>query len=97
MTEQKRLTITDTRQIDLDYVSLDVAIERLTNAMKEGFTGVELEVERGYYDSHSAIFKVTKTREENDQEYDRRMQRQKSYQDHRRLEYERMKKEFGDA
>ncbi len=97
MTEQKRLTITDTLLIDLDYVSLEQAIERLTIAMKEGFTKVELEVERGYYDSHSAIFTVTKTREENDQEYDRRMQREKSYRDHRRLEYERMKKEFGDA
>ena len=97
MTEQKRLTITDTRQIDLDYVSLDVAIERLTNAMKEGFKVVELEVERGYYDSHSAVLKVTKTREETDQEYDDRMQREKYYQDSRRREYERMKKEFGDA
>ena len=97
MTEQKRRTVTDTRQINLDYVSLDVAIERITNAMKEGFTGVELEVERGYYDSQSAIFTVTKTREETEQEYNERMRRQKSYQDHRRLEYERMKKEFGDA
>ena len=97
MTEQKRRTVTDTRQINLDYVSLDVAIERLTNAMKEGFTGVELEVEGGYYDSQSAIFTVTKTREETEQEYNERMRRQKSYQDHRRLVYERMKKEFGDA
>jgi len=97
MTEQNRKTVTDTIQIDIDYVSLEMAIERLTNAMKDGFTHVELEVERGYYDSHSAIFTVTKTREENDQEYNERKQREKSYQDHRRLEYERMKKEFGDA
>ena len=97
MTEQNRKTVTDTIQIDIDYVSLKVAIERLTDAMKDGFTQVELEVERGYYDSQSAILKVMKTREETDQEYDDRMHREKSYHDYRRLEYERMKKEFGDA
>lgn len=97
MTKQNRKTVTDTIQIDIDYVSLETAIERLTNAMKDGFTQVELEVESGYYDSHSAILKVKKTREETDQEYDDRMQREKYYQDSRRREYERMKKEFGDA
>lgn len=97
MTKQNRQTITDTRQIDIDYVSLETAIGKLTDAMKDGFTNVELEVERGYYDSHSAILKVTKTREETDQEYYDRMQRGQYYQDRRRQEYERMKKEFGDA
>ena len=97
MTKQNRKTVTDTIQIDIDYMSLEVAIERLTDAMKDGFTQVELEVESGYYDSHSAILKVMKTREETDQEYDDRMQREKYYQDSRRREYERMKKEFGDA
>lgn len=97
MTKQNRKTVTDTREIDIDYMSLETVIERLTNAMKDGFAQVELEVETGYYDSHTAILKVIKNREENDQEYNERTQREKSYQDHRRQEYERMKKEFGDA
>jgi hypothetical protein len=97
MTAQKRQQITETRQLHIDYCSIQTAIANLTEAMEQGFKNVELEVERGYYDSASAILNVTKVREENDQEYNERMQRQKSYQDHRRLEYERMKKEFGDA
>lgn len=96
MTKQNRKTVTDTIQIDIDYVSLETAIERLTNAMKDGFTQVELGV-GGYYDSHSAILKVMKTREETDQEYEDRMHREQYYRDNRRREYERMKKEFGDA
>lgn len=71
---------------------LEMVIERLTNAMKDGFTHVELEVETGYYGCHSAILKVTKNREETDQEYNERMQREQYYQDSRRREYERMKK-----
>lgn len=97
MTKQKRQTITDTRKIDIDYMSLEMAIERLTDAMKDGFTRIELEVESGYYDSHTAVFTVTGQREETDQEYESRMRKVKYLQEQRRKEYESMKKEFGDA
>lgn len=97
MTKQKRHQIIDTRKLDIDYMSLETAIGKLTDAMKDGFTRVELEVEGGYYDSHTAVFTVTKQREETDQEYNDRMQKEKYWKDRRRQEYERMKKEFGDA
>ena len=97
MTKQKRHTIVDTRKLDIDYVSLKTAIKMLTEAMEEGYTQVEFEVERGYYDSHTAVLTVTKQREETDQKYETRLLKEKFYQDRRRLEYERLKKEFGDA
>lgn len=97
MTAQKRQQITETRQLHIDYCSIQTAIANLTEAMKDGFTQVELEVEAGYYDSHTAVFTVTKQREETDQEYESRMRKVKYSQEQRRKEYERMKKEFGDA
>lgn len=97
MTKQTRHQIIDTRKLDIDYVSLESAIEMLTEAMKEGYTQVEFEVETGYYDSHTAVFTVTKQREETDQEYETRLLKEKNWQVARRKEYERLKKEFGDA
>ena len=97
MTAQKRQQITETRQLHIDYCSIQTAIANLTEAMEQGFTNVELEVERGYYDSASAILNVTKVREENDQEYNARLKRRECYENRRRREYESMKKEFGDA
>jgi hypothetical protein len=97
MTKQKRHQIIDTRKLDIDYVSLESAIKMLTEAMEEGYTQVEFEVETGYYDSHTAVFTVTKQREETDQEYETRLLKEKYWQEKRRTEYERLKKEFGDA
>lgn len=97
MTKQKRQTITDTRKLDIDYLSLESAIEILTEAMKDGYKQVEFEVERGYYDSHTAVFTVTKQREETDQEYEARLRKEDYLKQWKRAEYERLKKEFGDA
>jgi len=65
--------------------------------MEQGFTQVELEAERGYYDCVTAIFTVTKRREENDEEFNARLNREEFIRNSRRQEYERLKKEFGDA
>lgn len=97
MTAQKRQQIIETRKLDIDYCSIQTAIANLTEAMEQGFTQVELEVERGYYDSSSAIFTVTKNREENDEEFNARLEREEFFRNSRRQEYERLKKEFGGA
>lgn len=97
MTEQTRRKVTETRRLDIDYCFIDKAIEELTEARVDGFTRVEIEVERGYYDSCSAVVTVTKEREENDDEFNDRIQREQSLRNYRRLEYERLKKEFGGA
>jgi|694.fasta_scaffold06593_21 hypothetical protein len=97
MTAQKRQQITETRQLDIDYCSIQTAIANLTEAMEQGFTQVELEAERGYYDCVTAIFNVTKQREENDEEFNARLNREEFIRNSRRQEYERLKKEFGDA
>jgi len=97
MTAQNRRQITETRQLDIDYCSIQTAIANLKEAMEQGFTQVELEAERGYYDCVTAIFTVTKRREENDEEFNARLNREESIRNSRRQEYERLKKEFGDA
>ena len=97
MTKQKRQTVTETRNLDINYCSIDTAIEELKEAREQGFTQVELEAEQGYYDSCSAIFTVSKEREENDEEFNARLAREEYYRNTRRREYERLKKEFGDA
>jgi len=109
MTNQpKRIQVKETAEIDASNFTgkLEHLIAQLQDWMNEGeWEGIE-EYYDGGYDLSSPIveyYRLYKFREENDQEYEKRMkelEKQKAQElktkEKRRKEYEKLKKEFGE-
>ena len=109
MTNQpKRIQVKETAEIDASNFTgkLEHLIAQLQDWMNEGeWEGIE-EYCDGGYDLSSPIveyYRLYKFREENDQEYEKRMkelEKQKAQElktkEKRRKEYEKLKKEFGE-
>jgi hypothetical protein len=97
------------QEIEVDFCSLsgyqrytpDDLIRIANDMRQEGITGVEIDIEEGYYDSHSV--RTTHYRMETDKERDKRILKQerearerKELDDkRRRAQYELLKKEYG--
>ena len=83
----------DTKKI-VDLISI------LQELLLKGFTDVELDVEHSYYDEVRPVMEVTKIRKETDIEYNERIKKQQMAEAAReraqRLEYEKLRKKFGD-
>lgn len=99
----KRLIVTeDITTIDSDSIANFIdSLRRATGiASEKGYTNVRVEVRRyeePYSDWVSAECAVVGQRPETDEELAKRVNAEDAWKARRREEYERMKKEFGDA
>ena len=104
MTKQpKRIQVKETERYYRDFEgTLTEIITSLQNAIDDGWEGIENEYE--LYEDYSTPY-LYKHREENDKEYEKRMKqldKEKQVKDaakivskeHRRKEYEKLRKEF---
>jgi hypothetical protein len=107
MTKQpKRIQVKETERYYRDFEgTLTEIITSLQNAIDDGWEGIENEYE--LYEDYSTPY-LYKHREENDKEYEKRLKqldKEKQVKDvakivskeHRRKEYEKLRKEFEDT
>lgn len=104
MTEEQRRDVQESERIiegSWDTKKIADLIPILQELLSKGFTDVELDVENPYYDEVRPVMEVTRIRKETDMEYNERIKRQEMAQAAReraqRLEYEKLKKKFGDT
>jgi hypothetical protein len=109
MTKQpKRIQVRETERYCESYFedSLENIISELQSKLDEGWEGIEMGSDQWTQDHE--VFYLYKHRPENDTEYEKRMKqldKEKQVKDaakivskeHRRKEYERLKKEFEDT
>lgn len=104
MTKEQRRDVQESERIiegSWDTKKIADLIPILQELLSKGFTDVELDVEHGYYDEVRPVMEVTRIRKETDMEYNERIKSQEIAKAAReraqRLEYEKLKKKFGDA
>ena len=73
-------------------------IHKLKHLRSQGYSKVELDEESISYSSENVVvLKAIKYRKENDKEYKARIEQENQQKELRKLQYERLKKEFGNA
>jgi hypothetical protein len=70
---------------------LDYIISVLQKCKEDGWEGIDYD----YYDGEKEYY-VYKTRLETDEEYEKRMELEEQRKENRRIQYEQLKKEFGE-
>ena len=81
------------------YATRDLSdfIKNLQELHSEGWETVEIDKENYPYDNNDYYYlKVSKTRLENDEEYNKRIDEENEWKENRKREYEQLKKEFGE-
>ena len=103
MTKDQRQDVQESEKIiegSYDTKKIVDLISILQELLLKGFTDVELDVEHSYYDEVRPVMEVTKIRKETDIEYNERIKKQQMAEAAReraqRLEYEKLRKKFGD-
>lgn len=104
MTEEQRRDVQESERIiegSWDTKKIADLIPILQELLSKGFTDVELDVVNPYYDGVRPVMEVTRIRKETDMEYNERIKLQEMAEAVRereqRLEYEKLKKKFGDT
>ena len=101
----KKIQVKETKRYWGDFEgSLESIISQLQSELDEGWEGIETEYERDYGDCHDhEVFYLYKHRLETDKEYEKRMKlleeenrKKVKEKEKRRIQYEMLKKEFGD-
>lgn len=83
------------RVLDGLYVKVEIGefISKLQQLQNQGWKYVETDKYYDYSDDYYEV-NVTKMRPENDEEYNKRVEQQKHYEDIQRRQYEDLKKKF---
>ena len=70
---------------------LDYIISVLQKCKEDGWEGIDYD-----YDDGEKEYYVYKTRLETDEEYEKRMELEEQLKENRRIQYDQLKKEFGE-
>jgi hypothetical protein len=104
MTKDQRQDVQESERIiegSWDTMKIVDLISILQELFLKGFNDVELDVDHSYYDQVRPFMEVTRIRKETDIEYNERIKKQQMAEAAReraqRLEYEKLRKKFGDA
>jgi hypothetical protein len=76
------------------WIVLDKFIKELVKLQSQGWTAIEADVDYDIYGGQEYSVIATKTRKENDTEYNKRIKETEQQKESRRLKYEQLKKEF---
>lgn len=99
MTDRKQ--VTETTSIlsgKYDSKNIEDLIHELKHLRSQGYSKVELNEQYYPYDRHGTIvLTAIKYRKETDAEYQKRIKEEEHQKELRRLEYERLRKEFDHA
>lgn len=102
----KKIQVKETEKYYGDFEgSLESIISQLQSELDEGWEGIETKYERDYGDCHDhEVPYLYKHRPETDKEYEKRMKlleeenrKKVKEKEKRRIQYEMLKKEFGDT
>ena len=88
----ERITIKERKDFYLFAGKIDDIISTLQKCKEDGWEGIDYDYN---YDNQREYY-VYKTRLENDEEYEKRMELEEQRKENRRIQYEQLKKEFGE-
>lgn len=99
MTDRKQVTEYSSVLSGLwDTENIEDLIHKLKHLRSQGYSKVELNKKyEPYCDDATIVLRAIKYRKENDKEYAARIESENQQKESRRLEYERLKKEFEDS
>lgn len=98
MTDRKQVTeYTSVLRGEWCTENIEDLIHKLKHLRSQGYSKVELNEDYDLYcDYNTIVLKAIKYRKENDKEYNARIEQENQQKEARRLEYERLRKEFED-
>jgi hypothetical protein len=98
MSKSEKIKVTESETILSGcYDEMDVSdfIKKVNSLSSQGYTRIEIDKEYGYYDSEPTCKLVAiRTRLETDKEYSDRLLKQDEFKNQRRMQYEKLKREF---
>ena len=95
MTDRKQVKEHTTIMAEYDSCNISDFIKDLQKLQSIGWEKIELEKESGYEGDYHYV-RVTKTRPETDDEYNKRIAKENEMMENRKRLYVQLKKEFGE-